>query len=41
MFEGKKVAVLGERDGVPGHVIAELMKAAGADVVFTVTECFV
>jgi hypothetical protein len=41
MFNGKKVAILGERDGVPGPTIAELLKAAGADVVFSVTECFV
>jgi glycine reductase len=41
MFEGKKVIILGERDGVPGPAIAECMKAAGAEVIFAVTECFV
>lgn len=41
MFEGKKVIILGERDGVPGPAIAECMKAAGAQVIFAVTECFV
>jgi betaine reductase len=41
MFKGKKVIVFGERDGVPGPAIAACMKAAGAEVVLTVTECFV
>lgn len=41
MFEGKKVVVLGERDGVPGPIIAECLEAAGAEIVFQKTECFV
>lgn len=41
MFEGKYVVALGERDGVPGPVIAEVLRAAGANVVAVVTECFV
>jgi betaine reductase len=41
MFEEKKVIILGERDGVPGPAIAACMKAAGAEVIFSVTECFV
>jgi hypothetical protein len=41
MFEGRKVIAIGERDGVPGPVIAECLKAAGAEVVFVATECFV
>jgi glycine/sarcosine/betaine reductase complex component A len=41
MFKGKKVIVFGERDGVPGPAIATCMKAAGAEVILTVTECFV
>lgn len=41
MFEGKYVAVLGERDGVPGPTISEVLKAAGARIVSQVTECFV
>ena len=40
MLAGKKVVAIGERDGVPGPVIAELA-AAGAEVVFQTTECFV
>ena len=39
--EGKKVIALGERDGVSGPAIAACAEAAGAEVVFTATECFV
>ena len=41
MQRGKKIIVIGERDGVPGPVIAECLEAAGYEVVFRVTECFV
>jgi len=40
-FEGKRVIIFGERDGVPGPAIAECMKAAGAEIAYAVTECFV
>ena len=41
MFEGKKAIILGERDGVPGPAISACLEAAGAKVIFAVTECFV
>lgn len=41
MLENKKVAILGDRDGVPGPAIEECIKSTGAEVVFTTTECFV
>ena len=41
MIDGKKVIALGERDGISGPAIAALAKAAGGDVVFVSTECFV
>ncbi len=41
MLEGKKVVALGERDGVSGPAIAACVKAAGGEVVFSATECFV
>jgi len=41
MFNGKKIIVFGERDGVAGPTIVELIQAAGGDVVYSVTECFV
>jgi hypothetical protein len=41
MFKNKNVIVVGERDGVPGPAIAECLQAAGANVIFKTTECFV
>ena len=41
MLQGKKVVILGDRDGVPGPAIEECVKTAGAEVVFSTTECFV
>ncbi len=40
-FDEKKVIVIGERDGVAGPAIESCVKAAGAEVVFVATECFV
>ena len=40
-LNGKKVIALGERDGVPGDAIAACARAAGAEIVFIETECFV
>ena len=41
MLEGRKAIVFGERDGVPGPVIVDLIRATGTDVVYSITECFV
>jgi len=41
ILSGKKVAILGDRDGIPGPAIEECVKTAGAEVVFSATECFV
>jgi len=41
LLAGKKVIVIGDRDGIPGPAISECAKSAGADVVFSSTECFV
>ncbi len=41
LLEGKKAIIIGDRDGVPGPAIEECIKAAGADVIFSSTECFV
>lgn len=38
---GKKVAILGDRDGIPGPAIEEAVCSVGAEVVFSTTECFV
>lgn len=40
-LKGKTAIVIGERDGVQGPSIATCLEAAGANVVYAVTECFV
>ncbi len=40
-LQGKTAIVIGERDGVQGPAIAACLNAAGANVVYAVTECFV
>ena len=40
-LKGKTAIIIGERDGVQGPSIAECLEAAGANVVYAVTECFV
>lgn len=40
-LKGRKVIALGERDGIPGTAIADLVRTAGADVVLTLTQCYV
>jgi len=41
MLKNKKVMIIGDRDGVPGPAIEECVKSAGAEVIFSSTECFV
>ena len=41
ILEGKKAIIIGDRDGSPGPAIAECVKTAGAEVIFSSTECFV
>lgn len=41
LFTGRKVIVIGDRDGVPGQAIEECLKTAGGEVIFSSTECFV
>lgn len=41
ILKDKKVIVIGDRDGIPGPAIEECVKTAGADVVYSSTECFV
>ena len=39
ILEGKKAIIIGDRDGIPGPAIAECVKTAGAEIVFSSTEC--
>jgi len=41
ILKEKKVIAIGDRDGIPGPAIEECVKTAGAEVIFTSTECFV
>ena len=41
ILEGKKAIFIGDRDGIPGPAIAECVITAGAEIVFSSTECFV
>ena len=41
ILNGKKVAILGDRDGIPGPAIEECVKTTGAEIAFSTTECFV
>ena len=41
ILECKKVIIIVDRDGVPGPAIAECVKTAGGEIVFSSTECFV
>lgn len=41
MFAGKKVIILGDRDGIPSLAIEECIRPTGAEIVFSATECFV
>ena len=41
LLKDKKVVIIGDRDGIPGPAIEECAKSAGAEVVFSSTECFV
>lgn len=41
MLKDRKVVILGDRDGIPGPAIEECVKTAGAEVIFSTTECFV
>ena len=40
-LRGRKDIALGERDGVPGPAVAECARRAGAEVVPTLTACYV
>ena len=41
ILDGKKVIIIGDRDGIPGPAIEECAKSAGAEIVYSSPECFV
>lgn len=40
-LKGKKVIIIGERDGIQAPAIAECVTGAGAEPVLAQTQCFV
>jgi betaine reductase len=40
-LKGKKVIVIGERDGIQGPAIEACLRSAGAEPVLVQTQCFV
>lgn len=40
-LNGKKLIILGERDGVPAPVIEQAIAGLGGDVAYAATQCFV
>jgi betaine reductase len=40
-LQGKKLVLLGERDGVPSPAMETSLAKCGAEIVFSATECFV
>ena len=41
ILNGKKTIIIGDRVGIPGPAIEECVKTAGAEVIYSSTECFV
>lgn len=40
-LKGKKLIILGERDGVPASTIERAIEGLGGEVVYSATQCFV
>lgn len=41
MLTGKKIIVFGERDDISGTTVSACLQAAGAEIVYEATACFV
>ena len=41
LLTGKQIIALGERDGISGPAVGACAAAAGGNVAFVATECFV
>jgi betaine reductase len=41
VLDGKKLIILGDRDGVPGGAIEACCAGKNVDIVFSTTACFV
>jgi len=41
LLDGKKVIIIGDRDGIPAQAVEECIKELDTEVIFSSTECFV
>lgn len=41
MLNGKKVVIIGDRDGIPAQSLAECVASAGGEVIYAMTHCYV
>ncbi|EHQ89304.1 Glycine reductase complex selenoprotein A [Desulfosporosinus youngiae DSM 17734] len=41
MIKGKKVIVIGDRDGIPSQALEDCVRSAGGNVIFAMTHCYV
>jgi hypothetical protein len=41
MFDGKKLIILGDRDGIPSGAIENCVAGKNAEVIFSATACYV
>lgn len=41
MFEGKKIIILGDRDGIPAQAIENCLAGKNVEIVYSATECYV
>lgn len=41
LYDGKKIVIIGDRDGIPAPAIVECLKGIDCEIVFSSTECFV
>jgi len=41
MLEGKKIIILGDRDGIPAQAIENCLVHKNVEIVYSATECYV
>lgn len=41
LLKGKKIIIIGDRDGIPAQAVEECLKTLEVEVIFSSTECFV
>ena len=41
LLDGKKVIIIGDRDGIPAQAVEECLKNLNTEILYASTECFV